>query len=79
MVTGMGRAELLALRWAEVDLAAGMLTISRSYVRAAGRTLVRELDTALRPDTVDSLSPRLSLKLCQRRTPRAAQTRVRSA
>ena len=42
-------------------------------------TLVRELDTARRPAAVDSLSPRLSLKLCERQAPRAAQTECRSA
>jgi len=33
MVTGMRRAELLALRWSHVDLAAGMVSVRRNYVR----------------------------------------------
>ena len=39
MVTGMRRAELLALRWHDVDLAAGMLAIRRNYVWLHGRAI----------------------------------------
>jgi integrase len=45
MVTGMRRAEVLALRWAHVDLDAGMLTIRRSYVRASGRDIEKDTKT----------------------------------
>lgn len=41
---------MLALRWAHVDLAAGMLTVCRNYVRLGGRgiekdTMTHQLDT----------------------------------
>ena len=60
--TGARRGELCGLRWKDVDLDAGTLTISRSVVEAAHSVLV-EKDTkthasrrlALDPDTVDSL------------------------
>ena len=41
MVTGMRRGEVLALRWSDVDLKAGMLAIRRNYVRSP-RTEDRE-------------------------------------
>jgi len=61
MVTGMCRAELLALRWADVDLTAGMLTISRNYVRVTGRAIEKDTKThqmrriSLDPATVEVL------------------------
>ncbi|MGD9986358.1 tyrosine-type recombinase/integrase [Pseudonocardia sp.] len=45
MVTGMRRAELVALRWSDVDLAEGKLTIRRSYVRTGGRGLEKDTKT----------------------------------
>jgi integrase len=36
MVTGVRRAELLALRWTDVNLDASVLTVRRNYVRAPG-------------------------------------------
>lgn len=62
MVTGMRRAELLALRWHDVDLAAGMLEIRRNYVWLAGRGIEKDTKThqmrriALDPATVDVLT-----------------------
>ena len=62
MVTGMRRAELLALRWADVDLAAGMLTISRNYVRITGQAIEKDTKThqmrrvSLDPATVEVLT-----------------------
>ncbi len=62
MVTGMRRAELLALRWLNVDLAAGVLTIRHNYVRAAGQLVVKDTKThqmrriALDPVTVEILA-----------------------
>ena len=59
MVTGMRRAELLALRWTDVDLAAGVVTIRRNYVRAGGKSVEKDTKThqmrrlALDPTTVD--------------------------
>src|SRR5690606_26429048 len=45
MVTGMRRAEVLALRWSDVDLAAGYITVRRNYVRAAGRSFEKDTKT----------------------------------
>ena len=61
MVTGMRRAELLALRWADVDLAEGVLDIRRSYVHIGGRGVEKDTKThrmrriALDSETVDVL------------------------
>ncbi len=61
MVTGMRRAELLALRWNDVDLAAGVLEIRRNYVWVRGRGVEKDTKThrmrriALDPETVDVL------------------------
>jgi len=62
MVTGLRRAELLALRWHHVDFAAGMLTIRRNYVRSRGRGIEKDTKThqmrriSLDPATVEVLS-----------------------
>ncbi|MGH3993017.1 MAG: site-specific integrase, partial [Pseudonocardiaceae bacterium] len=62
MVTGLRRAELLALRWLDVDLAAGKLTIRRNYVRVAGKMVVKDTKThqmrriSLDPTTVEVLT-----------------------
>jgi integrase len=45
MVTGMRRAELLALRWTDVDLDAGVVTIRRNYVRARGKSVEKDTKT----------------------------------
>jgi integrase len=45
MVTGMRRAELLALRWTDVDLAAGMLSIRRNYVRSGRQRIEKDTKT----------------------------------
>ncbi len=61
MVTGMRRAEVLALRWSDVDLAAGYITVRRNYVRAAGRSFEKDTKThrmrrvSLDPATVEVL------------------------
>ncbi len=55
MVTGMRRAELLALRWADVNLAGATLTISRNYVRVPGRAIEKDTKThQLRRVSLDS-------------------------
>jgi integrase len=60
--TGMRRAEVLALRWSDVNFAAGKLSIERNWVRAKGKS--REKDTkthqmrriSLDPETVQVLT-----------------------
>ena len=61
MVTGMRRAEVLALRWSRVDLDGGTLDIRRNYVWANGRGVEKDTKThqmrriALDPETVEVL------------------------
>lgn len=45
MVTGLRRAELLALRWSDVDLAAGRLTVRRNYLRRNRRSIEKDTKT----------------------------------
>lgn len=42
MVTGLRRAELLALRWRHVDLGAGYLTVRQNYLRMDGKTIEKD-------------------------------------
>ncbi len=62
MVTGLRRAELLALRWSDVDLATGTLSIRRNYVRVTGRAIEKDTKThqmrriSLDPATVEVLT-----------------------
>ncbi len=62
MVTGLRRAELLALKWLDVDLNAGKLTVRRNYVRVAGKTIEKDTKThqmrriSLDPATVEVLA-----------------------
>ncbi len=45
MVTGVRRAEALALRWTDVDLQSGTLSVRRNYVRAGGRSFEKDTKT----------------------------------
>jgi len=62
MVTGMRRAELLALRWSDVDLTGAKLTIRRNYVRVNRRSIEKDTKThqmrriSLDPATVEVLT-----------------------
>lgn len=62
MVTGLRRAELLALRWLDVDLATGILNVRRNYVRVTGRAIEKDTKThqmrriSLDPATVEVLA-----------------------
>jgi integrase len=61
MVTGMRRAEALALRWFRVDFDGSVLDIRRNYVWVKGRGIEKDTKThqmrriALDPETVDVL------------------------
>jgi integrase len=62
MVTGLRRAELLALRWSDVDLDTGTVTVRRNYVRLNRKSIEKDTKThqmrrlALDPATVDVLT-----------------------
>lgn len=45
MVTGLRRAELLALRWRDVDLETGYLNVRRNYLRLDGETIEKDTKT----------------------------------
>lgn len=45
LTTGARRGELLALRWEDVDLVAAVLTIRRSLIYHAGRTVIKNTKT----------------------------------
>jgi len=45
MVTGMRRGEVLALRWSDVDLKAGLLAIRRNYVRSRAQRIEKDTKT----------------------------------
>jgi integrase len=61
MVTGMRRAETLALRWSRLDLDGGTVDIRRNYVWTNGRGIEKDTKNhqmrriALDPETVDVL------------------------
>ena len=62
MVTGVRRAELMALRGSRIDLDAGVLTVRRNYVRVNRRTIDKDTEThqmrrlAIDPATVEVLA-----------------------
>ncbi len=62
MVTGLRRAELLALRWSDVDLDTGTVTVRRNYVRMNRKSIEKDTKThqmrrlALDSATVDVLT-----------------------
>jgi integrase len=45
LVTGARRGELLALRWEDVDLSSGMLTIRHSVATHGGRSVIKDTKT----------------------------------
>ena len=62
MVTGIRRAEVLALRWSDLDLDAGVVTVRRNLVRVGGESIEKDTKThqmrrlALDQATVDVLT-----------------------
>ena len=65
-MTGLRRAELLALRWFDVDLAAGRLTIRRNYLRRNRQSIEK--------DTKTHQMRRISLELGHGPSPRRASS-----
>jgi len=65
MVTGMRRGEVLALRWSDVDLPAGLLEIRRNYVRSRSQGI--EKDTKTHQMRRISLDPETSAVLADYR------------
>ncbi len=62
MMTGLRRAELLALKWFDVDLDVGKLTVRRNYVRVPGKIIEKDTKThqmrriSLDPATLEVLA-----------------------
>ncbi len=81
MVTGMRRAEVLALRWAHVDLAAGMVSVRRNYVRSGGRAIEKETKThqMRRISRKDTATVEVLTELRQRYEEMARQLRIESS
>jgi integrase len=71
MVTGLRRAELLALRWSDFEPSTGMLTIRRNYVRSGNRRIEKDTKShqmrriSLDTETVDILADHLRRYLDQ--------------
>ncbi len=67
MVTGLRRAELLALRWSDVEFDTGMITVRRNFVRSGNRRIEKDTKThqmrrlALDPETVAMLADHRAL------------------
>lgn len=73
--TGMRRGELLGLKWEDVDLEAGIITVRRSLVEVSGQRIFQEPKTASGRRRVE-LTPAL-VEILRRH--RAAQARERLA
>lgn len=55
MVTGVRRAELLALRWTDIDLTAGKISVRRNYIRANRESFEKDTKThQMRRMSIDS-------------------------
>ena len=73
LATGMRRGELLGLRWRDLDLGAGSLSVRQQVVRAAGslrvgppKTSASRRRIALDPDTVEALRGHRRLQVVER-------------
>lgn len=45
MVTGLRRAEVIALRWFDIDLDGGFVSVRRNYIRLRGRNIEKDTKT----------------------------------
>ncbi|AEA22294.1 integrase family protein [Pseudonocardia dioxanivorans CB1190] len=74
MVTGMRRAELLALRWSDFDLAEGLIYVRRNHVRVTGKNIEKDTKThRARRITVDQATVELLSEHHQRYSERCGQ------
>jgi len=72
VTTGMRQGELLALRWQDVDVKTGTISVRRTLTRSGGRALIGEPKTKksrrsirLTPRAVEALGERLERQLCE--------------
>jgi len=75
LVTGLRRGELLALRWADVDLKARQLTVHQQLAVERGRPVVKQLKTE-QADRVVAFGPRTVAVLKAHRTQQEAERRL---
>jgi integrase len=80
MVTGMRRAELLALRWSDVDLENGVVSVRRNHVRVTGRSIEKDTKThRARRVTVDEATVEVLTEHRQRYEERCSEIGVKPA
>lgn len=77
--TGLRRGELLALRWADLDLDAGRLTVRRTFVPTSGGGLVEQPPKGGRPRVLDLAPTHVTLLREHRRRQLAQRLAVGSA
>nr|WP_211212971.1 site-specific integrase [Actinopolyspora mortivallis] len=77
MVTGCRRGELCALRWGDVDLAAGMLSIERSYSKTRERAREKSTKTRQRRRIALDTTPSSSCRSIESRRGRTAPPSAR--
>jgi integrase len=72
VTTGMRRGELLGLRWSDIDLKAGRLTVNQSLERVKGRTAFKSPKTTTSRRTI-TLPALTAEALAQHRTAQASE------
>jgi integrase len=78
MVTGMRRAELLALRWSDIDLENGVVYVRRNHVRVTGRNIEKDTKThRARRVTIDETTVEILTEHWQRYEERCDEIGVR--
>lgn len=80
LVTGLRRAELLALRWSDADLAASKLYVRRNHVRVTGKNIEKDTKThRARRLTLDATTVELLTEHRERYEERCRQLGVKSS